>query len=60
MDLEFDAETVHELDQIEFHRQSLKMLYSTVATKAMSANKLQKTIINMKDQMKGHIYMPRI
>ena len=28
------------------------MLYSTVATKAMSAHKLQNTILNMQDQMK--------
>ena len=28
------------------------MSYSTVATKAMSANKLQNTILNMQDQMK--------
>ena len=28
------------------------MLYSTVATKAMSAQKLQNTISNMQDQMK--------
>ena len=28
------------------------MLYSTITTKAMSVNKLQNTIINMRDQMK--------
>ena len=28
------------------------MLYSTITTKAMSVQKLQNTIINMKDQMK--------
>ena len=52
MDLDVDTETFHELDQIEFHRQNSKILYSTVATKAMSENKLHNTIINMQDQMK--------
>ena len=51
VDLEVDTENIHELDQIEFHRQTSKMLYSIVATKAMSANKLQNTIINIQDQM---------
>ena len=52
VDLEVDTENIHELDQIEFHRQSSEMLYSTVETKAMSANKLQNTILNMQYQMK--------
>ena len=52
VDLEVDTETIHELDQIEFHRQSSKIIYSTVATKSMSANKLQNTNIDMQDQMK--------
>ena len=52
VDLEVDAETVHELDQIEFHRQSSEMLYSIVASMEMSENNLHSTIINMQDQMK--------
>ena len=52
VDLEVDIETIHELDQIQFHKQSSEMLYSTVATKVMSSNKLQNTIFNMQDQMK--------
>ena len=51
VDLEVDTEKIHELDQIEFHRQSSEMLYSTVATKAMIANKIQNTILNIQDQM---------
>ena len=52
VDLEVDTENIHELDQIQFQRQTFEMLYSTVATKAMSSNKLQNTILNMQYQMK--------
>ena len=59
VEFEVDTENVHELDQIEFHGHSSEMLYSTVVTKAMSATKLQNTIINMQDQTKldkGSLY----
>ena len=59
VEFEVDTENVHELDQIEFHRHSSEMLYSTVVTKAMSVTNLQNTIINMQDQMnlyKGSLY----
>ena len=59
VEFEVDTENVHEIDQIEFHRHSSEMLYSTMVTKAMSATKLQNTIINMQDQMKldkGSLY----
>ena len=49
VDIEVPIESIHALDQIEFHRQSSEMLYSTVTTKAMSSQKLQNTITNMKD-----------
>lgn len=52
VDLEVDTDNIHELDQIEFQRHTSEMLYSVVATKEMSDNKLQNTIINMQDQMK--------
>ena len=52
VDFEVDIENIHELDQIEFHRHSSKMLYSTVVNKEMSATKLQNTILNMQYQMK--------
>ena len=52
IDLKVPTESIHALDKIEFHRQSSEMLYSTITTKAMSVNKLQNTIINMRDQMK--------
>ena len=52
IDLEVEIKKIHALDQIEFHRQSSEMLYSTITTKAMSVQKLQNTIIKMIDQMK--------
>ena len=52
VDIEVQTKKIHALDQIEFHRQSSEMLYSTITSKAMSVKKLQNTIINMKDQMK--------
>ena len=52
VDLEVPTKIIHALDQIEFHRKSSKLLYSTITTKAMSVKKLYNTIINMRDQMK--------
>ena len=52
IDVEIPIEKIHALDQIEFHRQTSEMLYFTITTKAMSAQKIQNTISNMKDQMK--------
>ena len=59
VEFEVDTENVHELDQIDFHRHSSEMLYSTMVTKEMSATKLQNTILNMQDKMKldkGSLY----
>jgi len=36
VDIEVPIDSIHELDQIEFHRKSSEMLYSTITTKAMS------------------------
>ena len=52
VDMEVATDKIHELDQIEFHRQASEMLYSIVTTKAMSAHSLQNIICNMQDQMK--------
>ena len=52
IDMEVATYKIHELYQIEFHRKTSEMLYSTVTTKAISAHKLQNTISNMQDQMK--------
>ena len=52
VDMEVATNKIHELDQIEFHRQTSEMLYSIVTTKAISPYKLQNTISNMQDQMK--------
>ena len=56
---EVETENFHELDQIEFHRHSSEILYSTTVTKAMGATKLQNNILNMQDEMKlekGSLY----
>ena len=50
--MEVDAESSHELDQIEFHRHTSEMLYSKVVDKTRSATQMQNTILNMKTQMK--------
>ena len=50
--LEVDADAIHELDQIYFHRSTTEMLYSKVVNKTMSACKLQKTVSNLQTQMK--------
>ena len=51
-DLEVDADVVHELDQIEFHRSNTEMLYSKIVNKTMNSIKLEKTLINLQNQMK--------
>ena len=50
--MEVAIEKIHELDQIEFHRQTSEILYSTVTTKAINSHKLQNAIYNIQDQMK--------
>ena len=47
-----NVDTIHELDQIQFHRSALEMLYSKVVRKIMSGTMLQKTVSNFKTQMK--------
>ena len=50
--LEVDSKSIHELDQIEFHRHTSEMLYSKVVTKTMSTLNLQNIVFNLQDQMK--------
>ena len=52
VDFQVPVDSIHPLDQIEFHKQSSEMLYSTMTTKAMSAQKLQNTIKNLRDQIR--------
>ena len=51
-EFEVNANTIHELDQIEFHRSASEMLYSKVVNKTMNATMLQKTVSNLQTQMK--------
>ena len=48
-DFEFDSENIHELDQIELHRHTSKMIYSKILDKTRSTIQLQNTIFNMQD-----------
>ena len=49
---EVPVQDIHPLDQIEFHKQVGEMIYSIMTTKAMSAQKLQNTLVNVRDQLK--------
>lgn len=49
---EIVAKDVHPIDQIDFHKQVGKMLYSTMTDKAMSVQKLQNSLENIKAQLK--------
>ena len=46
-----DADTIRELDQIEFHTSTTEMLYSKVVIKTMSTTMLKKNVSNLQDQM---------
>ena len=52
VDFEVLVQEIHPLDQIEFHKQSSEMIYSTMSKKEMSAQKLQNTLKNVRDQLK--------
>lgn len=51
-DFEVDADAIHELDQIEFHRSNTEMLYSKIVSKTMKSIRLEKTVLNLQNQMK--------
>ena len=46
------AKDVHPTNQIEFHKQAGEMIYSTMTNKAMSVQKLQNSLENIKAQLK--------
>ena len=52
IDLEVDANDIHELDQIEFHRSTTEMLYSKIVSKTMKYIRIEKTVLNLQNQMK--------
>ena len=45
---EFQAKYLHPIHQIEFHKQASEILYSTMTNKAISVQKLQNTLENMR------------
>jgi len=47
-DLELDADAIHELDQIEFHRSNTEMLYSKIVNKTMKSIRLEKQCLTSK------------
>ena len=49
--LEVLAKDIHPIDQIELHKQTGEMMYSTLADKAMLAHKLQKSLENTYAQL---------
>ena len=51
-DLELDADAIHELDQIEFHRSNTEMLYSKIVSKTMKSIRPEKTVLNLQNQMR--------
>ena len=53
VDFEVPVQDIHPLDQIEFQKQAGEMLYSTMNTKAMIAQKLQNNLINVRENFRG-------
>lgn len=49
--LEFLAKDIHPMDQIELHKQTREMVYSTLADKAMMVYKLQNSLDNTTAQL---------
>lgn len=49
--LEVLAKDIHPMDQIELHKQTREMVYSTLADKAMLAHKLQNSLDNTSAQL---------
>ena len=45
------AKDIHPLDQIELHKQTGEMIYSTLTDKAMAAHKLQDSLENTNTQL---------
>ena len=49
--LEFDVRDIHPIDQMEMHKQTREMIFSTVTNTAMSLSKLQVTLANVRSQL---------
>ena len=52
IEFEVPVQDIHPLDKIEFHKKAGEMIYSIITTKAMSEQKLQNTLVNVRYQLK--------
>ena len=50
-DFEVMAKDIHPIDQIELHKQTGEMVYSTLTNKAMMAHRLQNSLSNSTTQL---------
>lgn len=48
----FDAKNVRAIDQMDMHKQTSEMIYSTLTNTAMSASKMQVTLNNVSTSLK--------
>ena len=49
---EFDVKKVHPTDQIDMHRQTWEMIFSTLTNTSMTTSKLQVSLNNIQSQLK--------
>jgi hypothetical protein len=49
---EFDVKDVHQVDQMDMHRQTGEMIFSTLTNTSLTASKLQVSLNNIKSQLK--------
>lgn len=56
--LEVLSKDIHPMDQIELHKKTGEMVYSTLVDKAMMAHKLQNSLDNTAAQLHGKILLP--
>lgn len=50
--ISFDTSQIHPIDQMDMHRKTSEMLFSTMATTTMSLSKLGTTLSNVQSQIK--------
>jgi len=53
--LSFDKDTIHPIDQMNFHKQSGEMLYKTITNTDMAVAKLKVSLTNSQAQLKLEI-----
>lgn len=51
IDFEVLAKDIHPIDQIELHKQTGEMVYSTLTSKAMMAHRLENSLKNSTTQL---------